>query len=268
VYGEQGLGDEIMFASCVPDAIRDVGHCVIECAPKLEPLFRRSFPAATVYAATDGTVPGPVRERGIDCEVPAGSLPLYYRSTVQAFPAHTGYLKADPERIERWRARLESLGGAGFNIGISWRGGSHKTRRPLRSVALDRWGPILQVPGTNLVSLQYDAVPDELAELDRQGITLTHWPDAISDYEETAALVSAVDLVISVCTAVIHLGGALGRPVWVMAPYSPEWRYGFSGTAMPWYPAVRVYRQPQFGAWDPVIADVAVALRAACAGGG
>jgi ADP-heptose:LPS heptosyltransferase len=81
-----------------------------------------------------------------------------------------------------------------------------------------------------------------------------------TDYEETAALVSALDLVISVCTAVIHLGGALGRPVWVMAPYSPEWRYGIAGEEMPWYPSVRVFRQAAFGEWDAVVERVAQSL--------
>ena len=89
------------------------------------------------------------------------------------------------------------------------------------------------------------------------GVTVHHWSEVIADYDETAALVTALDLVISVCTAVIHLGGALGQPVWVMAPFSPEWRYGFAGKAMPWYPSVRIFRQPAYGQWDPVIATVA-----------
>lgn len=270
VWGEQGLGDEIMFASCLPEVIRDVRHCIVECAPKLEGLFRRSFPAATVYAAVPGgNVPAAIRERGIDREVPLGSLPLYYRASRDAFPPHAGYLKADPGCTGRWRERLAELGG-GLKVGVSWRGGSHKTRRPLRSIPLGGWLPILQVPGTSFVSLQYDAAVAEVEELrelaQRQGTAITHWPEAIEDYEETAALVGALDLVVSVCTSVIHLGGALGRPVWVMAPYSPEWRYGFSGAGMPWYPAVRVFRQPAFGAWDPVIATVARELREAVVG--
>ena len=266
VYGEQGLGDEIMFASCLPEAIRDVKHCVIECAPKLETLFRRSFPEAAVYASMgDGNLPAAIRGRGIDCEVPAGSLPLYYRRSRESFPSHTGYLKADPDRTERWRARLAALG-PGLKVGVSWRGGSHKTRRPLRSVGLTRWGPLLRVPGASFISLQYDAEREELVELEREGVGVIAWPEAIEDYEDTAALVQELDLVLSVCTAVIHLGGALGRPVWVMAPYSPEWRYGFSGAGMPWYPSVRVFRQPAFGAWDPVIATVARELREAVVG--
>ena len=269
VYSEQGLGDEIMFASCLPDAIGAVRHCVVECAPKLEGLFRRSFPAATVYACTpDRNVPEPIRALAIDCEVPAGSLPLYYRPTVSAFPAHAGYLKADAERTEQWRSRLAALG-PGVKVGISWRGGVHKTRRSLRSIAPEHWSAILQLEDARFVSLQYDATMAEIQSLDglarRHGTTVAHWAEAVDDYEDTAALVTALDLVISVCTAVIHLAGAIGRPAWVMTPYSPEWRYGFSGTGMPWYPSVRLYRQPAFGAWNPVIEEVACDLRAAAA---
>jgi ADP-heptose:LPS heptosyltransferase len=87
-----------------------------------------------------------------------------------------------------------------------------------------------------------------------------HWPQAIEDYDETAALVSALDLTVSVCTAIVHLSGALGRPVWVMAPIRPEPRYGLKGETMRWYPSARMFRQQSFGDWNPVIAAVAAAL--------
>ena len=112
------------------------------------------------------------------------------------------------------------------------------------------------------VSLQYDDPDEELKNFSAgNSIDVAHWQEAIADYDETAALVSALDLTISVCTSIIHLGGALGRPVWVMAPYSPEWRYGFAGETMTWYPSVRIFRQPVFGEWMPVVAKVEQALR-------
>jgi hypothetical protein len=118
--------------------------------------------------------------------------------------------------------------------------------------------PVLRTPGVQFVNLQYTAVDQELAALSaRHGVHVLHWPQVIADYDDTAALICALDLVISVCTAVVHLGGALGRPVWVMAPYSPEWRYGHAGPDMPWYPSVRIYRQPGFRLWDAVIHQVA-----------
>lgn len=262
VRGEQGLGDEIMFASCLPEVISRAKHCVIECAPKLESMFRRSFPAATVYAAAAGHQPlVGAANPDVDCEVPIGSLPLYFRRQAADFPQHRGYLQADCARVNYWKQRLASLG-PGIKVGISWRGGSLQTRSPLRSIPLEQWSPILRTDGVQFISLQYDASGDELDRFRADcGIDVKHWPDAIADYDETAALASALDLTISVCTAVIHLGGALGRPVWVMAPHSPEWRYGFAGETMHWYPSVRIFRQPAFGEWTPVIAEVEQALR-------
>ena len=161
-----------------------------------------------------------------------------------------------------WRGRLAALG-SGVKVGISWQGGTMKTRRPLRSLLLAQWLPILRAPGVNFVNLQYTDCSQEIAEFKSEtGIEVVDWQDARDDYEHTAALVSALDLVISVCTAVVHLGGALSKPVWVMAPYSPEWRYGIAGEKMPWYPSVMMFRQPRYGAWEPVIERVAHQLDA------
>lgn len=263
-YNEQGLGDEIMFASCVPDLIASVRHCVIECSPKLHGLFTRSFPAATVYSlGANNAVPADVQKIEIDAEVPLGSLPLYYRRPVSSFPQHKGYLVADRMRTDAWRARLDALG-PGLKVGVSWKGGTYTTRSPLRSISLSRLAPILRVPGVHFVSLQY--TPDAPADIEAlsadEGIEIKHWPEAISDYEETAALVSALDLTVTVCTAVVHLAGALGRPVWVAAPHSPEWRYGLVGETMPWYPSARIFRQETRGDWDPVVDALAERLRA------
>lgn len=258
VRREQGLGDEIMFASMLPELMRTAGHCIVECAPRLQTLFGRSFPRATVFAALpDGDLPPRIARMAVDVECAAGSLARHLRPSAESFPRESGYLKADAGRVAYWRARLAE-GGNGLAVGISWTGGVRKTRRELRSLPLIEWLPLLRVPSARFVSLQYtpDAA-EEIAALRRaHGVTLDHWPKAIEDYDETAALVCALDLVVSVCTSVVHLGGALGRPVWVLAPYSPEWRYGFRGPAMPWYPSVRVYRQPGYGAWGPVMEEV------------
>jgi hypothetical protein len=139
--------------------------------------------------------------------------------------------------VQYWRDQLTHLG-PGLKVGISWQGGTYKTRTSKRSIPLEGWLPVLRTGGVRFVSLQYtEGAASELDALrEGHGVDVTHWREAIDDYDETAALVTALDLTISVCTAVIHLGGALGRPVWVMAPYSPEWRYGFVGERMPWYP--------------------------------
>jgi hypothetical protein len=263
VQREQGLGDEIMFSSCLPQVIETAAHCIIECEPRLLGIFRRSFPSAMVFASTSDVIPPrEIAEQVIDFAIPAGSVPRFLRKGVGDFPRHDGYLKADPQRIARWRERL-SLLGPGLKVGISWIGGVRKTRREMRSLPLEAWLPILRLTGVSFVSLQYtaDAGDAAAAFCERHGVPIEHWGEAIEDYEETAALVCALDLVVSVCTAVIHLAGALGRPVWVMAPYSPEWRYGFSGGTMPWYPSARVFRQPAFGEWGPVTESVAAELK-------
>jgi tetratricopeptide (TPR) repeat protein len=262
VHSEQGLGDEIMFASILPQVMAAAGHCIAECDPRLLALFRRSFPGATIYpAARDRHVPDEIVSRKVDVEVAAGSLPRFLRRRLEDFPLHEGYLKADPERVAYYRERLSQLG-PGPKIGISWSGGVRKTRRPLRSIPLERWLPILKVPAARFVSLQYtpEAATQAAEFQERHGVAIEHWQEAIDDYDETAALVTALDLVVSVCTSVIHLGGALGRPVWVMAPRVPEWRYGFAGDRMPWYPSVKIYRQRAFGEWEPVISSVAAEL--------
>jgi tetratricopeptide (TPR) repeat protein len=264
IYGEQGLGDEIMFASCLPEMIAANGHCVVECSAKLETLFRRSFPAATIYAALpDKSVPQSVRDIGIDAEIAIGSIPRYRRNNLTDFSHHDGYLIADRERVMHWRQQLEALG-SGLKVGISWYGGSHLSRRSVRSIPLAQWGPILCVPGVHFVDLQYSDCSDEINELkNNSGFQIHRWQAVRNDYEDTAAMVSALDLVVSVCTTVVHLGGALGKPVWVLAPYSPEWRYGIAGEKMPWHPSVTVFRQPRYGEWEPVIARVAHRLDAA-----
>jgi Flp pilus assembly protein TadD len=254
VYGEQGIGDEILFASCLPELVSATRHCVIECAPKLAAIFRRSFPAAKVQAAEQTSPVDWALPLGIDVQSPAGSLPLYLRASATAFPAHHGYLLADPMKVSRWRERLSALG-PGRTIGVSWRGGTPRSRTERRSLSLPDLGPLLREPGAHFVSLQYG--PDAAAEVARlaseTGIRVHHWSEAIDDYDETAALATALDAIVSVCTAIVHLGGALGRPVWVATPRVPEWRYGATGDRMPWYPTVRLFRQSASGDWTPVV---------------
>lgn len=259
IYGEQGIGDEIMFASCLPQMIAASRHCVVECSAKLAGLFRRSFPDAIVRVSP-ATPPASAQD-DIDVQVALGSLPKHLRTSAGAFPRHHGYLRADPARIEAWRTRLAAIG-RGPKVGISWQGGTYKTRSSARSIPLEQWAPILGIDGVHYVDLQYsDCAGEVAAAASHCGRQIHRWREAREDFEETAALVESLDLIISVCTAVVHLGGALGKPVWVMVPHSPEWRYGIGGDAMPWYPSVRLFRQSSRGVWGPVIEDVAQSLQ-------
>jgi hypothetical protein len=268
VHAEQGLGDEIMFASCLPDLMAVAGHCAIDCHEKLERIFTRSFPGASVHGGQQTNTDQSWLERmpRIDCKVACGTLPLYLRRRPEDFPQHAGYLKADPQRVAYWKGRLAELG-PGLKVGLSWRGGSKYTHRTIRSLELRQLDPLLRMAAVQFVSLQYTDCRQELAEWGREnGLKVHHWQEAIDDYDETAALVCAVDIVISVQTAIVHLAGALGRPAWVVVPAAPEWRYQHSGESLPWYPSVRIFRQGRLGEWQPVIERVAGELRRLIAG--
>ena len=256
---EQGLGDQIMYASCVPDLAACVERTIVECDPRLVTLMRRSFPAVEVRTAAAGS--DQTRTETWDWEIPMGSLPGIFRPNAGAFPQQAGgYLRADPTRVAYWRQRLRALG-AGPAIGISWRGGSPRTRRTLRSIDPETFASMLSAPGAQLVSLQYGDSETDLVRLRAAvGKPIHHWPEVIADYDETAAVVSALDLVISVCTSIVHLAGALGSRAWVLVPQVAEWRYGRRGERMPWYDRVRLYRQTTLGEWQPVLRQIGAAL--------
>jgi Flp pilus assembly protein TadD len=263
VTREQGLGDEMMFASLLPQLIAQARACIVECDPRLVATLRRSFPAATIFGTEPGGgLPQGLSPASIDLRIEAGSLPRLLRRRAADFARHDGYLRADPQHVARWRARLAELG-PGLKVGLAWTGGVRRTRRELRSLPLEQLLPLLRTPGVHFVSLQYTAdAGDEIDALRiRHGIQVEHWPEAIDDYDQTAALVCALDLVISVCTSLVHLGGALGRPVWAMVPVGPEWRYGVAGDSMPWYPSVRLFRQAVYQEWGPTIDSVAGKLQ-------
>jgi tetratricopeptide (TPR) repeat protein len=262
IHTEQGIGDMILFASCFADALRTAPEAVIEAPEKLAGLFARSFPDAAVRCTAGAAFPEWLAEfPDIGATIPAGSLMALYRSDARDFPGGRGYLKADPARVESWRERLAQLGG-GLTVGVSWRGGFFRTGRQARSVPLEEWLPILATPGCRFVSLQYtsDAAADVARAEARLGVPIAHWPEAMADYEETAALVAALDVVITVCTAVAHLSGALGQRVWILAPAVPSWRYLAHGETLPWYPSARMFRQALGAPWRDTIAAAAEAL--------
>lgn len=258
VHAEQGMGDQIMFASCVSQLAALAGRCILECDPKLLPIFARSFPGIDCYAQRS-LGEGDWMANGVcpDFQVGIGSLPLHFRRSLESFARHSGYLHADAAGVRRWRERLEALPGQ-LKVGISWRGGMKSTRSSLRSASLGQWLPIFNLPGVDYVSLQYTECQAELSALATDhGVSVHHWQEAIDDYDETAALVGALDLVISVQTAVVHLAGALGKPVWAMIPIVPEWRYQHRGETLPWYPSLRMFRQQDSSGWAPVIERIA-----------
>jgi tetratricopeptide (TPR) repeat protein len=265
VMPEQGLGDEIMFGSCVPEVIARARHVFLECDAKLEAIFQRSFPACSVVSRQRTLANDWVTrlEPRPELQIAAGSLARRFRRSLADFPEHQGFLKADPASIERWRAKLAALG-TGRKIGLSWRGGVGYTGKTRRSLSLEQLLPVLRLPGIQFVNLQYTDVREEISKLkDRHSLVVHHWQEAIDDYDQTAALVCALDGVLTVCTAIVHLSGALGQRALVMVPYGADWRYGGAGERMAWYPSVRLVRQGRVGEWSDVLGEVSARLSGA-----
>ncbi len=268
IHAEQGIGDEIMFASVWPALLVAGARLVATCSPKLEGVFRASFPDAQILAV-DGAKPDWIARLADalsvidppDYQALAGSVAGRLRPAADTFAAPHPYLACPAALSARWRDELDALG-PGLKIGLSWIGGTMGTGRARRSLALEQLLPVLRTPRTRFVSLQYTDCRAELEMLARDhGVEVIHRQDAIDDYAQTAGLISALDCVVSVCTAVIHLAGAMGKPVLVMTPRVPEWRYGYRGDRMRWYPEVHLFRQQQDGDWQPVIAGIANALQ-------
>ncbi|MGZ5114606.1 MAG: tetratricopeptide repeat protein [Burkholderiales bacterium] len=251
VYAEQGLGDEIMFASCLPDVLQISQRCIIECDARLASLFQRSFPKAQVHGVDRAVddLSWLAEHADITAQCAIGSLPQYFRRSSKAFEGRGPYLVADPHLVDRWRERLRSAG-HGLKVGIAWRGGTYKTRRELRSTALTQWQPVLSEREVQFFALQ-SASHEELQELRRMsGLSIHERPDITKDVDELAALIACLDLIITVQGTTAHLAGAQGRPVWILLNYSAEWRYMNAGERMPWYPSAKLFRQTTPGAWD------------------
>ncbi len=253
VLAEQGLGDQVMFASCLPDLLRQSPKRVIfEVMARVAPTLARSFPDCEVIASTQKRdVAWAKGLTDVDCYVPLAELPRYFRPDVSSFPG-TPYLRADPQRVDYWRQKLDEIG-PGPKIGFSWRGGTPSTRSVLRTLDVDMAAQWMTRVPADWVSLQYGAVESDLQRMSECGWNLTHWPQAIKDLDEFAALISALDAVVTVCNTTVHYAGALGVPVWVMAPAIPEWRYGVEGASMPWYGSATVVRQQTMGEWEGVL---------------
>jgi len=265
IYAEQGLGDQIMFCGCVPELLARGQRVILECDERLAALFARSFPQARVVPWAKDRKAAWIGEVGrIDCQIAMGDLPGLYRRSQDAFPDHRGYLKPDPEKVAKWRERLGRLQGS-CSIGISWRGGTIKSRRSIRSIEPPDWAPLLALPDTDFISLQYGEVRDDLkAFSETHGVTVHHWQEAIDDYDETAALVAALDGVVTVCTAIAHLTGAVGQIGWVATPVIPEWRYMTGGERWLWYPQMALIRQTRIGHWREVMDTIASRASEGC----
>jgi len=257
-WGEQGVGDEILFGTCLPDFIKKVKNPIIDCHPRLEKTFKRSFPGVPIYGTRKTKEITWHHKHKIDRQISIASLPKLFRNSADKFPGKP-YLKADPERIKVYRENLEKLG-PGPYVGIAWFGGEKKTRFDYRAIPLTEWGPIFDT-GATFVSIQYNKWGHKQ---DAAKAGITHWDKPVDDLDEQMALIMACDLVISVCQSVVHFSGALGKECWCLTPARPAWRYGLTDDKMVWYgDAVTLIRQlesdreKESGQWDSVIKTAA-----------
>jgi len=245
VYGEQGLGDEILYSSCIPDLMQ-TNEVIIDCDSRLQGLFTRSFPKASVYG-TRRTEPTWVSKHKIDANCPIGQLPQHYRPTPDSCPG-TPYLVADPERRIQWRALFDSWG-TKPKIGICWTGGSRHNNPKARTIGLEQFRPLMQAIDADWISLQYK---DPTKEIKATGLNVKHYKRACEtdDYDDTAALVAELDFVIGVHTSVNHLAGALGVPAIVLIPTKTLWMYQTpSARSFPWYASAQLFKQNKGETW-------------------
>ncbi len=262
LYEDQGVGDAISFASMVPDAIARSKKIIIDCEPKLEHLFRRSFPRATVYGTRRETGASgrtwAKKDHTFDASIPMSQLGQFFRNEESDFTG-TAYLAPCPARSKMWAYRFGDMRKP--VIGIAWSGGVAHTNARFRQITLEQLLPVMRSVDAHWVSLQYKDASREIEAFKARhpSIDLVQYPWATltSDYDDTAALIASLDYVVCMQTAVAHTAGALGVPVTVLLPTATTWRYGKSGDSIPWYSSMRIVRQATHGIWEREIEYVA-----------
>ncbi|CAN7177209.1 tetratricopeptide repeat protein [Phenylobacterium sp. LjRoot225] len=271
VIGEQGLGDEILFANPLGDLIADLGpdgRLILAVERRLVPLFQRGYPEVEVCTHATGAiglrpariVPSTVDISGVDVWTPMASLLRAYRRTVEDFPANPANIAADPNRVAEWRKRLAEL--PGRKVGILWKSNITKDARHRYFAGFEAWGPVLSQSGVTFVNLQYGDCAEEIAQAKAQfGVDIWQPPgvDLKLDLDEVAALCGAVDLVIGFSNATFNIAAACGAPSWLVTIPGAWPRLGLPDRYA-WYPQVRVFSLDAFGDWGPVMGRLAEAV--------
>lgn len=261
VIPEQGIGTQLLFASCLPDLVGQMPNVTIGCDPRLVGLLRRSFPGIHVMVAD--LLPAVAQSGLFDCHLMAGSLPALFRRTASDFRGGP-YLVGEPNARQRWRQRLDALG-SGLKIGVSWGGGGKQPDAGHRCTVPISWESLARQPNTHWINLHYDLASHERATWQRMaGWRFHDWPDVDLKYdiENFAALVGELDLVITVVNSTIHIAGALGAPTWALVPRGGEWRWLSSGEKCIWHDSVRLFRQQRLDDWTSVFDELLTELSA------
>ncbi|MEP6670567.1 MAG: tetratricopeptide repeat protein [Chthoniobacter sp.] len=248
VYAEQGFGDAIQFIRYAELIAERGGQVIVECLPEMVELFR-SARAVSEVVATGGTLPP------FDVHVPMLSLPRIFQTTLEGIPRTAPYLSPDPGRRALWRERLGS-DRTRLRVGVAWSGSPRHRHTRKRDLPFEKLTPRFRLESVEYFRLQVDDAAE--ANPPPSGISgMIDHREHIQDFADTAAFMAELDLIISVDTAVAHLAGALGRPVWTLLPFVPDWRWGLEREDTPWYPTMRLFRQPALGDWDTVVQRVA-----------
>jgi hypothetical protein len=254
LIADQGFGDVIQYCRYIPWVRRRCPEIVVAADTILHPLIRQIDAALPLIDHWSRCPP-------FAAFCPLSGLPRLHGTTLATIPSEIPYLRADPVRTAAWRARLQDLLPPGFRrIGIVWAGRPTHNNDFNRSVRLPAFAPLAALDGIALVSLQKGSARSAIGEYFERA-PLLNLGAAIGDFVDTMAIIDTLDLVVTVDTSVAHLAGAMGRPVWVLLPYAPDWRWLLDRDDSPWYPTARLFRQPRPGDWGGVIRRVCEALQ-------
>jgi len=255
VYDEQGFGDTLQFCRYLP-LVKARGG-IVQFSTK-QPLLRLFANLPGIDELFEQTAAA-ITQAQFDLTVPLLSLPHIFGTTLQTIPAGIPYLTADQHSIAAWRSKMNCFG-TNLRVGLAWAGDPANISGQSRTCGLKAMSPLAGIPGTTFYSLQTGATAKE-ANTPPPGMRLIDLTDDIADFADTAALIMNLDLIISIDTAVAHLAGALGKPVWTLLPSAGEWRWLLARSDTPWYPTMRLFRQSTPGDWNGVMTAVAQELR-------
>jgi tetratricopeptide (TPR) repeat protein len=249
VHCEQGLGDTIQFIRYLPMVKARGGKVIFETAKPFINMLH-SFPGIDQLREIS---PHKKTTEDFDFFVPLLSLPGIFQTTLETIPQEVPYIFADPNKKWTWHKMVDK---SSFKVGIVWAGGNLHKKDNNRSFSLIQFLPLSRIPGVRLYGLQKGPASQQVEEFSNQ-MRIKNYGEKFVDFTDTAALIDNLDLVISVDTAVAHLAGAMGKPVWVLLPFIPDWRWMLEREDIPWYPTMRLFRQQEHGNWDEVLQRVA-----------
>ena len=257
IWLEQGVGDQIMFASMLSKLQLQARQVLVETGKRLIPIFQRSYKGVDIIPAQNPP-DSVLLNSSIDFQSPIASLSQWLLPTEESFPKYQFYLKSCPKRTEMLQKKYQQLAGGKFLIGISWKS-SNKAVGDMKTASLAHWESLLSQKDCFFINLQYGDVKQEIEDFFQQTGIQIYYDDEINSLEsldDFAAQVAALDLIISTSNTTVHMAGALGKPVWTLLSYVAGWRWMVDRSDSPWYPSMILFRQKSIGNWSSVFQSV------------